>query len=135
MIKSVKKIPVLRYGLIVLLVCILFGGAFTLYIRYNSAQNLQDDVNHMIVARENSALVDSCLLNLYDADNNSRLYAVTGDKTYLNLFVSKVNHLGGLLDKIRAQDESEANSDQLRSLIGQKRAKMSSYIRLRLYTD
>src|ERR1700743_2853609 len=135
MIKSVKKIPVLRYGLIVLLVCILFGGAFNLYIRYNSAQNLQSDVSHLIVARENSALIDSCLLNLYDADNNSRLYAVTGDSTYIHRFVSQVNHLGFLLDRVRAEDENIANSAQLKSLIGQKQLKTASYIKLRLYTD
>jgi signal transduction histidine kinase/FixJ family two-component response regulator/CHASE3 domain sensor protein len=137
MSKSVRKIPILRYGLIVLLVSILFSGAFYLYLHYNSARKLQGSIGKLISARENSELIDSCLLNLYGADNSSRLYAVTGNKIYIKQFYTQINNLNGLLDKIKANNSNinTLSPDKLKQLINQKATKTNSYIQLRILTD
>jgi signal transduction histidine kinase len=135
MIKSVKKIPVLRYGLIVLLVSILFSGAFYLYLHYNSARKLQGNISKLITARENSELIDSCLLNLYNADNNSRLYALTGDKFYIRRFSEQIKSLNDLLAKIKFGDISTVGSERLKKLVTEKTKKTGKYIQLRLLTD
>ena len=132
-----KKIPVLRYGFIVLLVSILFSGAFYLYMRYDSARQLRYKISRLLNARANSAIVDSCLLNLYSADNNSRLYALTGDEKYINLFSAQLNTLTRQLSEIKFDDNKTGavSANKLNGLITQKKEKTSNYIRLRLLTD
>lgn len=134
---SIKKIPVLRYGLIVLLVSVLFSAAIYLYIHYNSAQKLQGNISKLISARENSELIDSCLINLYNADNNSRLYAVTGDKHYIREFSAQINKLSDLLGKIKFSEPGIPNfgADNLKRLVDEKAAKTHSYVQLRRLTD
>lgn len=137
MIKNSKKIPVLRYGLILLLVTILFSGAFYLYMRYDSARQLRYKISRLLTARANSDIVDSCLLNLYSADNNSRLYAITGDKKYSNLFSAQLNKLSRQLAEIKFDDNKAAalKVGKLNGLITQKKEKTGNYIGLRLLTD
>lgn len=135
--KSLKRIPVLRYGLIVLLVSILFSGAFYLYLRYDSTRQLRYKISNLLSARANSDLVDSCLLNLYTADNNSRLYALTGDKKYIDLFSAQINTLSKQLARIKFGNSNitALNADKLSGLVSEKKAKTNNYIRLRLLTD
>jgi signal transduction histidine kinase len=136
MIKDVRKIPVLRYGLIVLLVSVLFSGVIYLYLHYNSAQKLQSNIGRLISARENSELIDSCLLNLYNADNNSRLYAVTNNKMYLRQFYTQINSLNNLLGKIKLNNNAGIiDPARLRQLINEKTTKTNNYVKLRLLTD
>lgn len=137
MIRSVKKIPILRYGLIVLLVLALFSGAFYLYVHYNSAQKLQSNISKLIRAHETTALIDSCLLNLYSADNNSRLYTLTGNKKYAQQFSDQVNHLNVLLNKVWAlnSDTSNKTSAHLKQLIAEKIAKTNYYMEQKRFTD
>jgi len=137
MLGNSNKIPVLRYGLIVVLVSILFSGAFYLYMRYDSARQLRYKINKLLTARANSDIVDSCLLNLYNADNNSRLYSLTGDKKYLDLFSVQINTLSTQLALIKFGDSNMAvlNADKLNGLITAKREKTNNYVRLKLLTD
>jgi signal transduction histidine kinase/CheY-like chemotaxis protein len=137
MVGNSNKIPVLRYGLIVVLVSILFSGAFYLYMRYDSARQLRYKINKLLTARANSDIVDSCLLNLYNADNNSRLYALTGEKRYLDLFSVQINTLSRQLALIKFGDSNMAvlNADKLNGLITAKREKTNNYVRLKLLTD
>ena len=86
MLPGIKKIPILRYGLIVMLIVILSGSAFYLYYYYNRAEKVRGNFKLMVNARENSVLIDSCIVELYNADNNSRMYALTGTKLYFNEF-------------------------------------------------
>lgn len=127
----------MRYGLIVLLVLVLFSGAFYLYVHYNNAKKLQSNISNLIRAHETTALIDSCLLNLYSADNNSRLYILTGDKKYSNQFSEQVSHLNALLDKIWALNTDITNKApiRLKKLIAEKIAKTNKYMNLRRVTD
>jgi signal transduction histidine kinase len=135
MIKNVRKIPVLRYGLIVLLIFILFSGTVYLYLHYTSSRKLQTNISKLITARENSELIDSCLLNLYNADNNSRLYALTGNKKYIVNFSSQLKSLQNLLAKIKFTDIAGLRSDRLKNMVQEKAMKTSRYILLRHLTD
>ncbi len=83
MIRGVRKIPVLRYFLIVLLFSALFVSSLYLYLHYKKAKSLRTSIESLISEREKSSLIDSCIISLYSADNNSRLYTLTGDKKYL----------------------------------------------------
>lgn len=135
MTNSVRKIPILRFGLIVSLISILFFGAFYLYLHYQSAKKLQNDIGKLIAARKNSELVDNCLLMLYKADNNSRLYALTNNEQYVHLFNAQIDTLGEILDKIKATDKNVLGSAELKTLINQKKVKTHHYVKLRQFAD
>src|ERR1700743_186795 len=95
-----RKIPVLRYYLILLLVSLLFTGILYLLWQYKRAHKMQNSIEKLISSRENTALIDSCIINLYSADNNSRLYTITGDKTYLHNFSNDLGKISRIIDKI-----------------------------------
>ena len=132
-----RKIPVLRYFLIVLLFSALFVSAFYLYLHYKKAQNLRANVEKLISARENTALIDSCILNLYSADNYSRLYTITGDKTYLQKFLNDINRISSVIDKIQfdKKDVSDSDPARFKVLMKEKAQTTGSYMKLRLLTD
>lgn len=133
----VRKIPILRYFLIILLFSVLFVSAFYLYLHYKKAQTLRSNVEKLISARENTALIDSCIINLYSADNYSRLYTITGDKSYLQKFLGDINKISGIIDKIRfdKKDVPESDPAKFKVLMKEKTETTGSYMKLRLLTD
>jgi signal transduction histidine kinase/CheY-like chemotaxis protein/CHASE3 domain sensor protein len=137
MIKAVKKIPVLRYFLIVLLFSALFVSSIYLYLHYKKAKTLRSSIENLITERENSALIDSCILDLYSADNSSRLYTITGDKTYLTRFSSDINRISNVIDKLKfnSKDVASLDPEKLKELMKEKAQKTDNYIKLRLLTD
>jgi len=137
MISTNKKIPVLRYYLILLLVSILFTGIVYLLLSYRKAHKLQASVESLISARENSALIDSCIINLYSADNNSRLYTITGSKIYLTNFTKDIRKISRVINKINFDKKNLAKVGpaKFRELMKQKTEKTDTYIKLRLLTD
>ncbi|MXV15163.1 ATP-binding protein [Hufsiella ginkgonis] len=137
MIKTAYKIPVLRYGLVVSLIAFLFIGSFYLYLHYTRAQKLRQDIDRLVFVRENSALIDSCILALYTADNDSRLFSVTADKKYLSQFLDEINHVSHLLSRIKPENQQlfTASSERIRLLMDKKTTKTNDYIRLRHLTD
>ena len=101
MIIGARKIPVLRYFLIVLLFSALFVSSLYLYLHYKKAKSLRANIENLISEREKSSLIDSCIISLYSADNNSRLYTLTGDKKYLHKFAKDVADITTVVNKIK----------------------------------
>ncbi|WP_428331444.1 ATP-binding protein [Mucilaginibacter sp.] len=112
-------------------------GVLYLLLHYKKAQKLQSNIENLITARENSALIDSCIIDLYSADNNSRLYTTTGNKAYLKKFSKDIVRITGIVDQINFNSKNIADKDTLKfkKLIDQKTQKTSSYIKLRILTD
>jgi signal transduction histidine kinase len=136
MIKTVFRVPVFRYSLIVLLISCLCGLTFYFSIQYNRAQKLREDVDRLVTIRENSAQIDSCILTLYSADNDSRLYSVTGNIQYLKQFVKQVKEVDSIFDLIIADSFSNSpTSEKISHLLESKRAKTNDYLRLRRLSD
>ena len=137
MISGVRKIPILRYFLIILLFGVLIIGILFLFFHYKKAQKLQYSIENLISARENSALIDSCIINLYAADNNSRLYTITGDKKYLHKFSKDLNNISEIIDKIKFDKKYKTTTPPtaFKELMRQKTEKTDDYIKLRLLTD
>lgn len=100
MISTVRKMPVLRYGLIVSLIVILFISAFYLYLYYSKAVSLRYNVRQMVVARESAAKIDSCLIYLYSADNSSRLYMLTSDDKYFDQLKKEIGFVDHVIKRL-----------------------------------
>lgn len=137
MITGVKKIPILRYALIVLLIVVLFSSAFYLYLQYNKAEKLRNNFQQLINARANSALIDSCIIELYSADNSSRMYALTSRKWYFNEFNRQIKNVRGVITTINTNNKNAAGTsdDTLNDLVSQKTVKTDTYIRLMTLSD
>jgi len=137
MISGARKIPVLRYFLIILLFSVLFVSALYLYLHNKKAQQLRSNIESLISARENSALIDSCIINLYSADNYSRLYTLTGNKSYLRYFLGNISKITNVIDSIKfdKRDVADSNPIKFKELLKEKSEKTDNYIKLRLLTD
>lgn len=138
MISAVKKVPVLRYSLIVLLIVVLFGSAFYLYLQYNKAEKIRGNFQKMISVRENSSLIDSCIIELYTADNSSRMYALTTDKRYLDQFSQRLKNIHNIILAINTNNKNIASigdDTDLNNLVNEKTLKTGNYIKLMSLTD
>ncbi|WP_374949384.1 ATP-binding protein [Mucilaginibacter sp.] len=139
MVSGVKKIPILRYGLIVSLIVVLFGSAFYLYLHYNRAEQIRSNFQKMISARENSSLIDSCIVELYSADNSSRMYALTANKQYAKKFSQQLKNVYKIIETINTNNRNKAGvADEdttLGDLVSQKTLKTDNYIKLMSLTD
>jgi len=133
-----QKIPVMRYGLVVLLFVVLFVSTEYLLLHYQRADVLKNNIDRLISARENSALIDSSIIKLNSADNYARLYTVTGDKKYLTRSSADIDDVLNISNKLRlgsATDSNKNTAQNLSDLIMRKKAKSEEYIKLRLLND
>ena len=133
-LNATKRSPI-RYYLIVFLILILFLFAFFLYLRYNKMNALKRNVAELVKLKENYAKVDSCIYVLYQAENNSRLYAVTADREYIKKFSLQIQKVSTFLTELNFNiDDNVVNSD-IKGLLKQKKLKTESYLKLRRLTD
>ncbi|MFD0750233.1 ATP-binding protein [Mucilaginibacter calamicampi] len=128
----------MRYGLVVLLFVVLFVSTEYLLLHYQKADALRNNIGKLISARENSELIDSCIIKLNNADNNARLYTVTGEKYYFQRSSADIDDVLGISEKLRLGAASGVNQNtaqNLSDLIKQKKAKSNEYIKLKILND
>lgn len=137
MIKAVFKTPVFRYGLIVLLISSLSLITFYLYAKYKRSQQLRAGVYKLMSIRENTSQIDDCILILFSADNDSRLYGATRDPRYFQRFVTQIKEVDALLDRLTVADERpiQSSSVKISTLIDSKTAMTRDYLALRHRAD
>ncbi|MES2445988.1 MAG: ATP-binding protein [Bacteroidota bacterium] len=134
---SSKKNASTRYGLLVFLILTLFICAIFFYIKYSKVNDLTSDIKQLSELKEDYSLIDSCIVVLYKADNNSRLYAVTGKKEYIKQFANDINFVSSILNNIKSTTDSNENKEpkSLSNLVVQKRIRTQLYLKLRQLTD
>ncbi|RZJ81572.1 MAG: response regulator [Flavobacterium sp.] len=134
---NATKNPSTRYGLLVFLILSLFLCAIFFYIRNNKNQDLTGDITELVNLKEDYAQIDSCIILLYNADNNSRLFAVTGEKSYIKKFSSDIAFVSTILDNINrtAEEREKVNPSNIKGLVEQKKVRTELYLKLRQLTD
>lgn len=132
---NVTKRSPIRYYLLVFLILVLFLFAFLLYLRYNKTDALKRNVTELIKLRTDYSKVDSCIYILYQAENNSRLYAVTADKEYIKKFSLQIQKVSTYLSELDISVDNEALMPDFKRLVRQKELKTESYLKLRKLTD
>lgn len=134
---SSTKNPSTRYGLIVFLILTLFLCAIFFYIRNNKSQELTRDINQLAELKEDYSQIDTCVAVLYNADNNCRLYAVTGQQAYIKQFLSNINFVSKTLDSINknAEEVERTAPKNIKGLVEQKKIRTELYLKLRQLTD
>lgn len=124
-----------RYGLIVILLLALFISAIFFYTRNNRIQLLSENVNQLKSIESDYSQLDTCVLLLYKADNNCRLFEATGNNTYMKLFSSEIGRVSKILDTLQFRENTTTYSKNVKGLVNQKKAKMQVYLKLKQLTD
>lgn len=130
---SANKRSPFRYFLIVFLILILSLFAFFQYLRNVKIGSLKENVAELIQLQEDYSRIDSCIYILYKAENNSRLYTVTGNKEYIREFSSQIQRVSAYVADLKS--ESEQNRARFKWLAAQKQVQTENYVKLRKLTD
>lgn len=125
----------MRYYLVVFLILILFLFAFFLYLRYDKMNALKRNAAELIKLHEDYSKIDSCIYILYQAENNSRLYAVTADREYIRKFSLQIQRISAYLSELNINVEDNVLTPDIKRLMRQKKQKTESYLKLRKLTD
>ncbi|MES2809891.1 MAG: ATP-binding protein [Bacteroidota bacterium] len=96
---------------------------------------LRANIENVINSRENVALIDTCIYRLYSADNNSRLYTVTGKKDYFDQYNDDINKVLSSVDKIQFNRKDVPDPEKFKQLVHQKADKTTAYMKQRRVTD
>lgn len=124
-----------RYGLIVILLLALFISAIFFYTRNNRIHLLSENVNQLNSIESDYSRLDTCVLLLYKADNNCRLFEATGNNAYMKQFSNEIGRVSKILDTLQLNEKSQSYSKNVKGLVAQKKAKMQIYLKLKQLTD
>jgi signal transduction histidine kinase/CheY-like chemotaxis protein len=133
-LSATKRSPI-RYYLTVFLILILFLFAFFLYLRFSKMNALKRNIAELVKIKEDYSRVDSCIYTLYQAENNSRLYAVTADREYIKKFSLQIQKVSTFLSELNINVDDNVLTPDFNRLIKQKKLKTESYLKLRKLTD
>ncbi len=133
---TTKKTSLTKYFLIFGLVISLICAITYLYLN-NSRLSLKNSFKQYASIENNNAKLDSCIVNLYKAENNCRMFVVTGDKNYFNVFNFQIKQVSNWVDEIKKEGDSDTtnNNQNFEDLIAQKKARTEQYIALRAVAD
>ncbi|WEK18568.1 MAG: ATP-binding protein [Candidatus Pedobacter colombiensis] len=96
---------------------------------------LKRNVTELVKLKEDYSKVDSCIYTLYQAENNSRLYAVTADREYIKKFSLQIQKVSTFLSELNINVDDNVLTPDFKRLIKQKKLKTESYLKLRKLTD
>lgn len=96
---------------------------------------LKHNITELVKIKEDYSKVDSCIYTLYQAENNSRLYAVTADREYIKKFSLQIQKVSTFLSELNINVDDNVLTPDFNRLIKQKKLKTESYLKLRKLTD
>jgi signal transduction histidine kinase len=137
MVFKTRNLSILRYALIVFLTVAMAASAFYLYFHYRKAAELRYNFSKVVQNRGNSDLIDSCVVALYNAGNNSRMYALSKDQKYYVQFSGEINFVRAAIHKINARRPDKLNQSgrHFDNLLEQKSQQTQEYFKLLSLTD
>lgn len=132
---NAKRKDPYRYFVVAFLILVLFVFAFFLYLRNSKVSGLKEDISKLTLLQKDYSKLDSCLYILYQAENNSRMYAVTADKYYLNQFSDGIKKISLFLADVDNLGNGHLQNNDLKGLVNQKKLKTERFVKLRQLTD
>ncbi|WAC40960.1 hypothetical protein [Pedobacter sp. SL55] len=124
-----------RYGLIVILILALFISAIFFYIRNDKINVLSNSVTELNNIESDYSSLDTCILALYKADNNCRLFEATANVAYMKQFSKEIIKVSSILDSLKIKENTKNYSNNIKGLVDQKKIKTKLYLALKQLTD
>ncbi|WP_419130236.1 ATP-binding protein [Pedobacter sp. N23S346] len=83
------------------------------------------------------AKLDSCIFKLYNADNSCRMYIVSEERSYYNLFIKEIKEISLIMETIELKNNKEnaSSSKDFDRLIAQKKLRTQQFIHLKRLSD
>lgn len=121
------------YAWTILLIIIL--GAFTSVTILSNfkSETIKKNIQALNQENYNYHKIDTCISLLYVAENNSRLFVVTLDSTYLKAYKQQLQTVSSIITKVEQDKRKEASS--LSSLIKNKQISNEQFFNLKLMLD
>jgi len=96
---------------------------------------LKENIATLVQLKGDYSKVDSCIYTLYQAENNSRLYAVTANREYIKTFSLQIQKVSTFLTELDLDVDEGGLIPDMNRLLRQKKIKTESYLKLRKLTD
>ena len=126
-----KTAPLATFVWTIILIVVLASFAFLTILTNSKSETIRDNIHALNEENTNYHQLDSSISLLYIAENNSRLFVITADSSYLKAYRKQLNGVMSIL--ARYQDERKKQS--LSSLISKKKVRNEEFISLKLMLD
>lgn len=125
-----------KYLIVVSSILAIFGITAVLFVNFSNIPLLKS-VKKIAQVQYDYAKLDSCIFKLYNADNSCRMYIVSGDRNYYNLFIKEIKQISLIMKTIELKNykENDSSAKDFDRLIGQKKLRTQQFIRLKRLSD
>ncbi|WP_291921407.1 ATP-binding protein [Chitinophaga sp.] len=103
-----------------------------IFLRKRESQQLGIVVKDLVATKTDAGHIDQAMQLLYAADNNFRIYTLTYDKHYLNIYAGQLKLIASHLD---SAVDSKQGGRQMEALLADKARKSQLFLQTRLYVD
>lgn len=117
----------------ILLVVILGSFVFMLLLTRGKSQTIRENIQELRKDMNGYQKVDTCISLLYVAENNSRLFIITQDSTYLKAFTGELHTVSRILNEF--ENERAHQPSALSRLMESKRESNEEFIRMKIMVD
>lgn len=133
--KSIKS-SARKYLIVVSSILVIFGITVVIFVNFSNLPLLKS-VDKIVQVQYDYASLDSCIFKLYNAENNCRMYMVSGQRTYYNQFEKEIKEISFIMDTIKQKNQSEHTflSKDFCGLIKQKKLRTNQFIKLKNLCD
>lgn len=117
----------------ILLVVILSSFMFVILLTRVKSRAIRQNIRELQRDMTGYQKIDTCISILYVAENNSRLFIITQDSTYLRAFTGQLQTVSNILMKF--ENERASRSSSLTGLMESKREQNDEFIRMKITVD
>lgn len=117
----------------ILLVVILGSFVFVILLTRVKSRTIRENIQELQKDMNGYQKIDTCISILYVAENNSRLFIITQDSSYLNAFTDQLQTVSDILTEF--ETERANRSSALSGLIESKRESNDEFIRMKILVD
>lgn len=133
--KDTKTTVGKRFLWLAFLLLILSTFALIVLVRKNKTNVVKHNIEGLSNIKNNYQKIDTCISILYIAENNSRLFTVTGDTVYHRQFVSQIATVSEILEAFKNQKDEKTLPAGVSQLLTQKKDKNKEFSYLKTLTD
>lgn len=134
--EKVVKSSALKYLIIGFLILILCGLTIKFYINLSQIPTFKTE-NTTLGLKSNLSSIDSCIFQLYNAENSFRMYLASGENKYYNSFLKEIKIVSAIVDSLQRNNyhEEPVSPESLNQLIKQKQLRTQQFIQFKKLSD
>ncbi|MBE9465186.1 hybrid sensor histidine kinase/response regulator [Dyadobacter subterraneus] len=134
---DIKTATLKSFAWTITLILILASFVFITLITNSKSGIIQNNIRVLRNGNDNYRRIDTCISVLYVAENNSRLYAVTSDKRFLDRYTQQMHTVSSILSDFQEEKKKQSffNNLYLPQLLENKQTKDEEFVHLKKMVD